>query len=345
MNAACRPGWAENLYPAERILALSVPITLALYWYFGIPLRVPWFLYTRKVAFGLATYALGLVLACFLIRLQHITAARGRRIGANQVVLSPRRDTFVEFYRRFLSINSLQFHLRLVHAVSAMFVVYINLKHLIPYVNSRVYDNVLAGWENALLGGTSPSTLLIDWLSPAATPLLSAGYTVFYPYCAFLTVCMILQPERALAQRFCFAFVLLWFSATLIEYAIPTWGPCFSSPHLFSALPESEVSTIQHELWRQKLFVDSNPVHQFGVFLISGLPSLHFAVALQGSLFLQRVHRVLGILSWIFVAVTSVTTIYFGWHFLADLAGAVLLTAVVQCAAARCCSVSRTADA
>ena len=93
-------------------------------------------------------------------------------------------------------------------------------------------------------------------------------------------------------------------------------------------LPETAVSRMQDDLWKNKLYFDKFPDGSVGLFLISGLPSLHFAATLLGSLYLRRVHPLLSALSWAFALLTFVSTIYFGWHFVIDDLAAIPLVMV-----------------
>jgi membrane-associated phospholipid phosphatase len=88
---------------------------------------------------------------------------------------------------------------------------------------------------------------------------------------------------------------------------------------------------MQRKLWLHKVMLASDPNRLGAAYLISGLPSLHLAVPIVGSYYLRHVHVALSILSWIFVAVTFVTTLYFGWHYLLDnLAGVLLAVLIIR---------------
>ena len=113
--------------------------------------------------------------------------------------------------------------------------------------------------------------------------------------------------------------------------AVPTWGPCFYRPELFSGLPLTEVRKLMDDLWRDKLFVERQPFSEQGIFLISGFPSLHIAVVVFGSLSLGKVSFTLAARSWGFTAITAVATLYFGWHYVLDDIGGFLLGAGIFC--------------
>ena len=142
---------------------------------------------------------------------------------------------------------------------------------------------------------------------------------------AFVILYSILQRDERLSQRFAAAFAVVWFLGILMVYAVPSWGPCFAAPEVIASLPATDVSGMQADLWKHKLFLEKTPNSAGGVFLISGFPSLHLAVPiLCGLLFWSR-HRLLGFLSAVFAVLTFVSTIYFGWHYLLDDLGSLVL--------------------
>jgi uncharacterized membrane protein len=314
----------RSIYPAELLVLFFAVLAFVLYAGLGLSLRDPVRLYFAKVSLGFASYVIGLLLALCLSRLRDIKRALAKRVKKSQ------RATFEDFKSRYFPAGRLAHDLRLIHAISVMFVVYINLKHLIPYINSTLYDGPLMALELALFGGKSPSELVFESIGNSWAAVLSEAYTAFFPYIAMLTVWMVLQNTRAYAQQFTFAFCLMWFLAVFVEYAIPTWGPCFYVPDLFSHLPFTRVTELQQELWEQKLYLDMHPRSEKGVWLISGLPSLHVAAVMLGSIYLGITSKVMANFSWLFFGITCVTTLYFGWHYLADIPAAVALVLLVQ---------------
>jgi membrane-associated phospholipid phosphatase len=60
---------------------------------------------------------------------------------------------------------------------------------------------------------------------------------------------------------------------------------------------------------------------------ISAMPSIHVAVATLNALFLSRISRTAGAFAWVFVILTMLGSVYFGWHYAVD--GYVSLAAVL----------------
>lgn len=307
------------LYPAEAVVLLFAAFALALYALIGTPLRYPGALYSQRVYHSFVFYAVGLLITVFVLRISDIRSAP--RAEGSRVPLS---YTWGRYRALYLNPGSLLHDLRLLHSIALMFVVYINLKHLIPFVAHAFYDEVLFAFE-ARLFGASPTTHLIGIFGAGAAPLLSALYKLFYNYTAFLIIILVLQRGANLSDRFATSFVLLWLLGILAVYAVPTLGPCFVRPDLVSSLPLTEVSEMQAKLWTHKLAMEASPHSPVPVYLISGFPSLHFAVPIIGSVLLGERYPRLAAASWAFVFLTLMTTIYFGWHYLLDDVGSVVL--------------------
>lgn len=313
----------RKLFPSEAVVLAAAVAGVILYRYFDLPLRYPLQLYVQKLGGGLCWYSTGLVLCFLLYRLSGIRTAvrQGSRV--------PWNATWSGFCRHYLLASVLLRDLRLVHVLSLFFVVFLNLKHLIPLINPGLYDQQFASGDHFFCGGRLCSELLIQIFGVRAAQVFSSGYVFFYPYLGFLLMTMVLQRNEKLAQEFCLSFVLVWFLGLLLVYLIPTWGPCFSSGEIFRILPETKVTELQEELWVMKQYVEQFPGSEKGIFLISGFPSLHLAAAVLGSLYLMRIHWLLGGLSWIFSFLTLITTIYFGWHFVLDDVGGLALALLV----------------
>ena len=312
-------GMFQALYPCEKVVLLFGLLAIGLSLYLGIPLRRPLRLYAEKVSSGFTWYLAGLVICLFLQRLRDI-----QRVLRSQESFSW-GQTLKRFVADYLRIPSLIRDLRLVHAIGVTFVVFINLKHLVPFINGRIYDLQFAAGERWFFGGKLAAELCIDTLGMQTAKVWSDVYLLFYPYLVLAIFSLILQRRESLAQSFCAGFSLVWFLGILVVYLLPTLGPCFSWPELFSALPLTRMHLLQQDLWQQRLFVEKHPFDSAGVSLISGFPSLHIAAACFGSLFLRQVHWLLAMFSWGFVVLTAISTLYFGWHFILDDIGGIAL--------------------
>ena len=310
-------------YPSERIVAVATLVATAFYFYFSISGRDPIELYAHRVSTGLGWYVFGLLVCFFLLRLRAIH--EGRRSG----LLVSRLETLRKFKMLYANKDRVVHDLRLFHALSAMFVVFINLKHLLPFLTVTLYDQALVEQERWFFGGVLFSERLWQLLGFGAAEFLSAMYEYWYTYVAALILLMVFQRNASLANKFSTAFCLMWFLGLLLVVVYPTWGPCFYVPEVFEALPKTYMTELQHKLWMNKLHLDKNPMSEKAVFMISGLPSLHFAATILGSLFLSKVSKFLSVLSWVFCFLTFLSTIYFGWHYLMDDVASVALVLLI----------------
>jgi len=307
------------LLPAEQVVLFFLSLALFFYSLLDLPLRYPWTIYSGRVWSSLLFYILALVCAflCCCLSDLHYRLRTGLPVNV--------RTTFKNYANRYLRRYRIVNDLRLVHVVALMFTVFLNLKHLIPYLNARLYDAPLASVDRWLFKGELASLFLQRQIGLGAAPILSDIYVFFYPFIALALYTVLLGGTQRRVQEFFAAFTLVWFLGLMLVYLYPTLGPIFYFPELFTQLPHTRVSELQVGLWEHKVFLDKEPRSAAGLYLISGLPSLHIAAPLLASYFLCQINRWIGCASYVFVFLTFVSTIYFGWHYAADDLAAVLL--------------------
>ena len=301
------------------MLIIAAAAGAVLYWLTRTPAPPILYLYHQRVAGSFAWYVTGVFLAALVVRERDV---RGKP-AAERVPLS---STVRRFFGLYLEPKRLFRDIRLVHALSACFVVFLSLKNLIPHLNSRLHDYFFAAADRLVCGDICGAEL-VRLFSVQAAPFFSTSYIYFYPYLGMLLTIMVLQRDEDLARRFSVSFILLWLCSLFLVFLVPTWGPCFFFPELFAGLPYTEAAKLQQELWQMKIELDNNPASPLSLFLISGFPSLHLAVPFFGALYLWGVNRVLSGLSFLYTVVTFGATLYLGWHYLLDNIGALVLAA------------------
>lgn len=309
----------QFLYPCEAFLLFSIALCLLLYQMLNIPLRYPASLYWERISQGIALYAFALLLSVLVCRAVDIRRARSERIRISW------NASFSNWRKRFLSLPLLASDLRLLNMFAVTFVVFIQLKHLTPFLRSSVYDEDFIRAERALFSGKLSGELLQTMLGASVAPMLSQAYMFFYPFMALVTMYVVLQRNEPFRQRFALSFALTWILGIFLVYLVPTWGPCFSIPEMNSSLPMTEVSKMQAELWMHRAYALQKPQASEAVFLISGFPSIHLAIPLLCAWIFRREHYIFFLLSFVTAGVTLLTTLYFGWHFFFDDLGSVLL--------------------
>src|SRR5699024_9177572 len=110
-------------------------------------------------------------------------------------------------------------------------------------------------------------------------------------------------------------------------YLLPTVGPAFVRPELYSALPDTGVTHLQQVLLGNRLEFLSDPAASESIQGVAGFASLHVSVTFAAALFMVRTNQKLLVrtVTWIFFGATCIATLYFGWHYiLDDIAGVVL---------------------
>ena len=325
----------RRLYPIERIVLLATAATTVLYVLLQMPPRTRIDFYIKQIIWACDNYALGLIVCAGMV----LSLSVWRR--GNISLYQSLRSGWTRFLELFLSRKALTHDFRLVVAVLLTLALFTHLKHIIPLINPALYDGALVRMEQTLFGGKILSQILIDLLGVQAASVMSWGYTAYYVYMNAIFMVFILQRNQRLAQEFCAAFSLLWIVGIVMVYAAPTWGPCFFLPDLFHVLPSTDVTTLQQQLWYQKMQLDRDPFNANGIFLISGQPSLHIAVTVLGSFYLAQLSRMAAGVSWCFAGLTWVTTLYLGWHYLLDNVLALLLVWLAVRGARSMLSVSR----
>lgn len=205
----------------------------------------------------------------------------------------------------------------------ATYLSYRNLKSFLPFVTDGVlHDAGLLDLDEAMFFGTAPSTLMHDLLGTGfAAPALSAVYLAFLTFVPLsLGVVLVWSSRVAAGLWYVTALTLDWMLGVLSYYLLPSLGPIYARPGLFADLPTTGVSELQATLLDHRREVIANPEATNAVQSIAGFASLHVAVIFTAALVAQLVGapRLWRIGLWIFFALTCVSTIYFGWHYVID---------------------------
>jgi membrane-associated phospholipid phosphatase len=219
----------------------------------------------------------------------------------------------------------------------ATYVSYRNLKSALPFVRDALYDPELLELDRLLLFGVDPSTALQTVLGTGiAAHLLSAVYLLFLAFVPLsLGAALVWARTVRTGAWYVTALCLNWLLGALSYYLVPSLGPVFVRPELFADLPETGVSALQESLLRARLEVLADPAGADAIQGIAGFASLHVSIVLTGALIASRLglHAVVRWGMWVFFALTVVSTVYFGWHYLLDdVAGVVIAFLAVELA-------------
>ena len=218
------------------------------------------------------------------------------------------------------------------------YVSYRNLKNFLPFLRTTdggrhplIYDAQLHALDEKLLFGHDPALVLHHLLGTGiAAQILAADYLLFLLLVPVTVTAWLVWSSRAsYGYWFATADCLCWALGTASYYVLPSLGPAFSFPWLYTSISTTGVTSLQDALINGRLTLHYDP-NLHGVQSVAAFASLHVAITLMMALVGQFTipRRWLRISLWVYFAVTTVSTSYFGWHYLADdFAGALIALA------------------
>lgn len=204
----------------------------------------------------------------------------------------------------------------------ATYVSYRNLKGALPFARDVLHDDALLALDRAMLLGHDPGPVLHALLGTGiAAAVLSAVYLLFLAFVPLsLGAALVWARSARIGAFYVTALSLNWLMGAASYYLVPSLGPVFARPELFVDLPETGVSALQRSLLENRVEVLADPAVAGAIQGIAGFASLHVSIVLTGALVAQRLglHAVVRTAMWTFFALTVVSTVYFGWHYLVD---------------------------
>ena len=212
------------------------------------------------------------------------------------------------------------------------YVSYRNLKNFLPFVRVRQTrvrgDYELHKFDQWILFGHDPALLLHSLLGTTVSAhVLSYVYLFFLPMVPIsVTIWLVWSRNVSFGYWFVTAQCIAWALGTASYYMIPTLGPNFAFPWLYSDLDQTGVTALLKALFWGRQNVRFDPLST-GVQSVAGFASLHVAITLLMALVGQYTvrHRVIRIVLWVYMGITVLSTTYFGWHYIADdIAGALI---------------------
>lgn len=202
------------------------------------------------------------------------------------------------------------------------YVTYRNLKSFLPFLQERREDLLLLDMDRWLVGGQYPADVLHALLGTGASAsVLSAVYMFYMLFVPLsLAAALIWFDDLSLGAWYVTALSFNWLLGVVSYYALPSLGPIYVHPGTFGDLPDTAVAGLQEALWRNRVEVLADPHATDHVHGIAAFASLHVSVVFTAALVAQlaRLSRVLRWSLWAFVILTSVATVYFGWHYVID---------------------------
>jgi membrane-associated phospholipid phosphatase len=181
------------------------------------------------------------------------------------------------------------------------YVSYRNLKNFLPFIREGTQDPLLKAIDEAIFFGGDPA-IFLPFVPLSVTAWLVWSRNISFGYWYVTAQC------------------LAWSLGTASYYAIPSLGPAFYYVWLYSGLENTGVTQLQDALFYGRSEVLFNPFNTDGVQSVAGFASLHMAITLLAALVAHYTVRHAWIRwgLWVYVVITAVSTIYFGWHYIAD---------------------------
>ena len=172
------------------------------------------------------------------------------------------------------------------------YVSYRNLKNFLPFVRTTdggrhplTYDSQLHSLDHWLLFGHDPAIVLHHVLGTGiAAQVLAADYLLFLPLVPLtVTAWLVWSPRVSYGYWYVASDCLCWALGTASYYVVPSLGPAFAFPWLYTTVPATGVTSLQNALidGRSTLHFDPN---LNGVQSVAAFASLHVAVSLMMAL-------------------------------------------------------------
>jgi hypothetical protein len=223
-------------------------------------------------------------------------------------------------------------------AGSALFAFYVsymayrNLKAIVPLARpGELFDGQLANFDRAIFAGNDPAALLHTLLGTGLTTHVFSTFYVAFIVFLPLTIGLALVFSRDLEAGLFYttAQSVNWVLGAASYFLLPSLGPVYADPALFSALPASEVTHLQGVLMDQRVAFLAHPASATPQ-AIAAFASLHISMSFSAALaaHLLGLGPRLKAALWTWFGVTMLGTIYLGWHYVADNVAGVIMGAM-----------------
>jgi len=307
-------------------LALALA-TIMVAWLEGLPIRDP----DGVVVPTYVRLPIILLIAWLLDVLPRAVGRSGRRFG-----------TFPAQFGAVVRERWTRSHV--VFAVSGLAAWYVcyaafrNLKSYVPFVHERIFDSSFRSIDRALWLGHDPADVLHSLFGTTwAAEFFSAIYVIWIVLIPVtLAIALVWTRHPAAGSWFVTAVAMDWVLGVATYFALPTLGPIYSAPGNFADLRHTYATTLEDQLWTDRMHVLADPHATDAVQTIAAFPSLHVGLMVTVCLFvtLAGMARWIRVTAWAFLVLTVLSTIYLGWHFSLDALGGAALGAVAVWVAA-----------
>jgi PAP2 superfamily len=209
------------------------------------------------------------------------------------------------------------------------YLAYRNLKAVIPFLRpGDLFDAQLADWDRALFLDHDPAVLLHSLFGTgAAAHVLSTIYAAFIVFLPLsLGVALVFSRRLEVSLFYAAMLSINWVLGAASYFILPALGPVYVFEATFAGLPRTEVTRLQEMLLDDRTGFLADPVTGTPQ-AIAAFASLHIAMSFSALLaaHVLRLSRGVRIALWAWLVLTTLATVYFGWHyFLDDIAGVLI---------------------
>lgn len=230
-----------------------------------------------------------------------------------------------------------------VGGVSAWYLCYSafrNLKSFVPFVNTNNWDPELRHIDRVLWFGHDPAVVLHDLFGTGwAAHFFSGVYFVWIALVPVsIAIALVWTRHNTAGSWYVTAVAFDWMLGAALYFVVPSTGPVYTVAQRsqFADLPHTYNTQLADALWADRVKVVGDVFGSGTLQTIAAFPSLHVGIMVTICLVVEYVGlaRWIRALSWVFLGLTVLATIYLGWHYFVDvLAGAAVGSVTVWAAA------------
>jgi len=217
------------------------------------------------------------------------------------------------------------------------YLAYRNLKSVVPLLREETFDGRLADLDRSLFAGNDPAELLHSLLgSGVSAYVLSGVYEAFFVFVPVaIAFALVVLPDLRAGLFLTTALAINWALAAGSYFILPSLGPIYVTAADFAHLPVTGVSGLQEALIDARMEFLRDPSAGGAAQSIGAFASLHVSIFFTAALatHLLGLGRFVKIGVWTLFALIVVATVYFGWHYvLDDLGGLIVAVAALALA-------------
>ena len=149
-----------------------------------------------------------------------------------------------------------------------------------------------------------------------AAHVLSSVYLLFLTFVPIsIGISLVWSTDTASGLWWLNVVSINWVLGAVSYFIMPSMGPAFVFPEVFADLPQTGVLSLQNALLEHRQAFLQSPVGSGELQSIAAFASLHVAIVFAGALMAHLLRiQPLRIGLWLFLFLTVLATIYFGWH-------------------------------